>query len=177
MARRLLGENPSQSLGLKKPVEQVSWDDCQEFLKRLGQKCGATEGNYRLPTAAQWQHACRAGSMGTWCFGDNETELGDYAWYKENSEKTTHPVGQKKPNAWGLYDIHGNVAEWCADWRTKNSRGSTGNPPSGSRCLACGGCFEYPAGICQSAIHGGGPLGPGGRSPGPVISVTACVSA
>ena len=94
--------NPSHFKGSKNPVEMVSWDDCRAFLERLGQKCGVAEGGYRLPTEAQWEYACRAGSWGKYCFGDSEVELDDYAWYEKNSEKKTHPVGQKKPNAWGM---------------------------------------------------------------------------
>jgi formylglycine-generating enzyme required for sulfatase activity len=114
------------------------------FLKKLGQKCGIAEGSCRLPTEAQWEYACRAGSTGSYCFGDSEAEHDDYGWYLKNSEKKTHPVGRKKPNPWGLYDIHGNVWEWCSDWydqdyyKTSPTSDPTG-PPFGSRRVYRGG--------------------------------------
>jgi formylglycine-generating enzyme required for sulfatase activity len=91
----------------------VCWLDAKAFCDWLSKKEGKA---YRLPTEAEWEYACRAGSTGDFCFGDDEARLGEYAWYKANSDDTTHPVGQKKPNAWGLYDMHGNVVEWCQDW-------------------------------------------------------------
>ena len=95
----------------------VSWDDAVAYCKKLSEKEGTT---YRLPTEAEWEYACRAGTKTTWSFGDDEKVLGDYAWYKENAwdidEKYAHQVGLKKPNAFGLHDMHGNVFEWCHDY-------------------------------------------------------------
>jgi len=99
------------------PVEAVSWRDTVEFCKRLSAREGKT---YRLPTEAEWEYACRAGTTTRWSFGDDPASLGEYAWHRGNSDKKTHPVGKKKPNVWGLYDMHGNVSEWCADRYDRN---------------------------------------------------------
>jgi len=98
-------------------VEQVSWNDVQDFIRRLNQQEG--KDKYRLPTEAEWEYTARAGSKTKYCFGDDSDELGAYAWYDGNSGDRTHPVGRKKPNTWGLYDMHGNVWEWVQDWKGK----------------------------------------------------------
>ncbi|MEP7342803.1 MAG: SUMF1/EgtB/PvdO family nonheme iron enzyme [Acidobacteriota bacterium] len=113
----VMDENPSRFKGDKLPVENVPWDDAVKFCEKLSKQTGR---NYRLPTEAEWEYACRAGSTTKYCFGDDDALLKDYAWYKVNSGNKTHPVGEKKPNDWGLHDMHGNVWEWCQDWYDKN---------------------------------------------------------
>jgi len=111
--RDVMGTSPSYFKGDDLPVERVSWKDVQEFIKRLNGKDGGNK--YRLPTEAEWEYAARAGTTTRYSFGNDESELGDYAWYEDNSGDNTHNVGQKKPNPWGLYDMHGNVWEWTQD--------------------------------------------------------------
>ena len=152
----MMGSNPSHFKGPKNPVEQVSWDDCQLYLEKLNAKIGTQSGKFGLPTAAQWEYACRAGSTTRYCFGDDESKFGEYAWYVENSGITTHPVGQKKPNAWGLYDMHGNVWEWCQDWNEdykKSPVDDPSGPTEGSVRVFRGGSWYHVAKHCRSAIR------------------------
>jgi formylglycine-generating enzyme required for sulfatase activity len=109
---------------------------------------------YRLPTEAEWEYACRAGTTTTYSFGDDESKLGDHAWFDEHGGAQTHPVGYQKPNAWGLYDMHGNVSEWCGDWYGHYGSGPATDPqgPSGaSSRIDRGGDWHNAARFCRSA--------------------------
>ena len=114
----VMGNNPSRFQGDNLPVEQMSWEDVQTFIRKLNAREG--EDTYRLPTEAEWEYAARAGSTTAYSFGHSDSRLGEYAWYYMNSGRKTPPVGQLKPNAWGLYDIHGNVSEWAQDRYSKD---------------------------------------------------------
>ena len=106
------------------PVGTLSWTDCQEFLKKLNSQ--APSGwRFALPTEAQWEYACRAGTTGAY---GGTGRLEDMGWFESNSGRETHPVAQKKPNAWGLYDMHGNVWEWCSDWSGPYPAGESTDP-------------------------------------------------
>jgi formylglycine-generating enzyme required for sulfatase activity/tetratricopeptide (TPR) repeat protein len=152
----IMGSNPSKFIGADLPVEQVSWEDCQEFIMRLN---ATTKDSYRLPTEAEWEYACRAGSTGKYCFGDSEALLGDYAWYSANSDSQTHPVGKKKPNCWGLHDMHGNVWEWCNDWYGDYTAAALTDPcgaATGIDRVPRGGGWYDEAADATSAGRGGG---------------------
>ena len=109
----VMKRNLSFSKGGNLPVERLSWQDCGEFTAKLS---GATGRTYRLPTEAQWEYACRTASSSRYCLGNGFERLPQSAWYKTNAGTGSHPVGLKEPNAWGIHDMHGNVAEWCLDW-------------------------------------------------------------
>jgi formylglycine-generating enzyme required for sulfatase activity len=152
--------NPSKFKdNLQNPVEPISRDEAQEFCKKLSQKTGK---EFRLPSEAEWEYACRAGTTTAYSFGDNASLLSEYAWYTDNSGSKTHPVGQKKPNPWGLYDMHGNVWEWCQDSYEKYGGESdlirkTGKPitkenNNRSRLLR-GGSWNNYARDCRSAYR------------------------
>jgi len=146
------------------PVVLVSWNDATGFCRKLTDKVGrasppATVGRtFRLPTEAEWEYACRAGSKTRFCFGNSEGELGDYAWYEANSGNKTHPVGEKKPNAWGLYDMHGNVEEWCGDrygekYYGESDRKNPQGPASGKYRVLRGGTGYFHPQHCRSAYR------------------------
>lgn len=137
----------------RRPVINVNWSEATRYCEWLSEQAGQY---YRLPTEAEWEYACRAGSTGAYCFGDREQELGRYAWFNENSNSKTHPVGQKQPNAWGLYDMHGNVWEWVYDWYGSYSESAQSNPSgptSGSTRVFRGGSWRSDADVCRSAFR------------------------
>ncbi|MBN2490022.1 MAG: formylglycine-generating enzyme family protein [Planctomycetes bacterium] len=138
------------------PVEQVSWDDCQEFIKRLNDRFQGRRV-FRLPTEAEWEYACRAGTTGA-----RYGELDGVAWYTGNSGSSTHRVGEKKGNAWGVHDMLGNVWEWCGDWYGDYPARPVTDPPgpsSGSYRVFRGGSWDNDAGNCRTAVRNG--FGPG----------------
>ncbi len=133
------------------PVVDVSWHDVQDFLKQLNKK---SDIRYRLPTEAEWEYACRAGSQAAFSCGPDELELKGYAWFAADSGGERHLVGSKKPNKLSLYDIHGNVCEWVGDgrrgYRAREEHNPVG-PPSRKKAIHRGGCWMYPAELCRSA--------------------------
>ena len=182
--KAVMGNNPSHFKGDDLPVEQVSWNDVQEFIKNLNKK--ENTNKYRLPSEAEWEYAARAGTKSRYFFGDDDSELGEYAWYAENSGSRppkkgdyfgydqkdwtenkwngkTHPVGQKKPNKWGLYDMHGNVWEWVQDVYHDNYKGAPDDGSAwegdGSDRVARGGGWYGSARNCRSANRNGGDPG------------------
>ena len=155
--KKVMGYNPShhRNCGDICPVEMVSWQDVIEFISKLNTMEG--EMNYRLPTEAEWEYAARAGTATAFSFGDNVEQIDDFAWFSGNSEDKIHPVGTKKPNPWGLYDMHGNVWEWVEDdWHKNyigapdNGRAWVDNPRDFARVLRGGG-YSATAPKCSSA--------------------------
>ncbi len=147
----VMGSNPSYFKGSRKPVEQVSWNDCKSFISKLNSITGK---NFRLPTEAEWEFASRGGikSQGYKYSGSNN--LNSVAWYADNSGNTTHDVGQKSPNELGIYDMSGNVWEWCQDWYAINYYSSSPQtnpmgPSSGSYRVGRGGCWSSNARNCR----------------------------
>ena len=158
---QVMKNNPSKFKGADHPVEMVTWKDALEFCRRLSElPAEKAAGNvYRLPTEAEWEYACRAGTKAAYSFGDDDSKLGDYAWFRVGSGKETHPVGSKQPNAWGLYDMHGNVYEWCSDWFEEYPSGEVtdpSGPSSGSFRVYRGGSWFNSAEVCRSAYRSRG---------------------
>ncbi|HPM81032.1 MAG TPA: SUMF1/EgtB/PvdO family nonheme iron enzyme [Candidatus Anammoximicrobium sp.] len=158
--QQVMGANPShfKESGETAPVEKVSWDEAVEFCRKLSALAAERAAGrvYRLPTEAEWEYACRAGTATRYCFGEGEGDLGEHAWYSGNSGGKTHQVGEKKPNAWGVYDMHGNLSEWCDDWYgdyiTLVEDDPTG-PTAGSYRVIRGGSWIDGARLCWSAYR------------------------
>ncbi len=155
MWESLMDFNPSWYKDSKRPVEYVTWYEVLEFITKLNSK---GIGTFRLPTEAEWEYACRAGSEGAYCFGDSVTMLSKYAWYNwGQDEKQTRPVGVQQANAWGLYDMHGNVLEYCQDWYEEEyplgSQTDPRGPAKGYERVLRGGSFRDGAMNCRSAFR------------------------
>ncbi|WP_278855535.1 SUMF1/EgtB/PvdO family nonheme iron enzyme [Leyella stercorea] len=153
--KTMMGKNPSKFEGDNLPVEQVSWDDCQEFISKLNRITGKM---FRLPTEAEWEYAARGGNKSRGYQYSGNNNLSDVAWYEDNSRMKTHAVGTKQPNELGIYDMSGNVYEWCQDWEGAYSSSSQVNPTganSGSFRVIRGGSWVNCAVVCRSSYRYG----------------------
>ncbi len=159
---RVMGKKPSKFKGPTNPVEMVSWNDAVEFCSKLSQRTGRKA---RLPTEAEWEYACRAGTTTRFCSGDSDKAVGDYAWHSGNAGKKTRPVGGKRANAWGLHDMHGNVWEWCSDpydsgYYRKSPPEDPRGPKKGRFYVLRGGSYSNSDKYCRSAHrYSGRPTG------------------
>jgi len=170
----VMRDNPAtfKGAGLEAPVESVSWYSAMEFAERLNDqetKAGRLPKGYRygLPSEAQWEYACRAGSTGMFYNGDTEADLARAAWYKGNSKGTTHPVGEREPNAWGLYDMLGNLWQWCSDWYGPLPGGSVTDPAgpcTGRQRDNRGGSWDNFLGRCRQGARSPDPAGVQGNT-------------
>ena len=150
------GSNPSKHRGAKNPVEMVTWHEAKVFCQAMAERTGKP---VRLPTEAEWEYACRAGTSTRYHAGDSDRDLTRVGWWRSNSGREAHPVGRMKPNAWGLYDMHGNVLEWVADWYGadyyQRSLGTVPQgPTSGSQKVVRGGCWYRTPDYCRAAYRG-----------------------
>lgn len=156
--KAVMGSNPSEFKGDNLPVENVSWYDCQEFIRKLNSLTGQ---NFRLPTEAEWEFACRGGNNSLGYKYSGSDSIDNVAWYDGNSGDKTHPVATKSANELGIYDMSGNVEEWCCDWYGDYTSGAQTNPKgpeSGSLRVRRGGSWNYYARGCRSSLrYGYGP--------------------
>jgi formylglycine-generating enzyme required for sulfatase activity len=166
-----MGDNPSRWKGTNNPVEQVRWSDAVRFCNKRSElerlqpcydlktwKCDFTANGYRLPTEAEWEYVCRAGTSTAYFFGDAPSRLGEYAWFDKNSGGRPRPVAQKQPNPWGLYDICGNVWQWCNDFYKVDYYGESPaadpkGPDAGSTKVVRGGAWRFSAERCRSGYR------------------------
>jgi formylglycine-generating enzyme required for sulfatase activity len=154
-----MGSNPSDFPGNLRPVDKVSWDDVQDYLAALNAKKGTTGGPYWLPTEAEWEYACRAGTTTRFYWGEDPTEsaITNYAWYEDNANSEPHNAGTKLPNGWGLYDMSGNVYEWCQDWYEEDYPAGPvtdpEGPATGTDRVLRGGAWDTDLGGCRSAFR------------------------
>jgi formylglycine-generating enzyme len=169
--QKIMGKNPSRRKNPRNPVEQVTWSAAARFCNARSAaeglspcydtntwECNFSASGYRLPTEAEWEYACRAGTTSRFYFGEADQELRSYAWFEGNSQSAPHPVGQRKPNAWGLYDMAGNVWEWCNDfYGAKYFRSSPADnprgPQTGEKRVLRGGAWSTSADSCTSWVR------------------------
>ncbi len=169
--RELMNANPSRWKGDDNPVEQLRWSEAARFCNLRSEKeglhpcydpktwtCNFDADGYRLPSEAEWEFACRAGTTTTYFFGDSPTALGDYAWFDRNSGGHPRPVGRKQPNPWGLYDICGNVWEWCndfykVDYYGESPRDNPRGPKTGENKVVRGGAWRFGPESCKSGYR------------------------
>jgi formylglycine-generating enzyme required for sulfatase activity len=163
--------NPSHFQGENLPVEQVTWPQAARFCNARSRfeglkpcynedsaECDFAADGYRLPTEAEWEYACRAGTTTDYSCGNEPRKVGDFAWLADNSGKKTHPIGQKKPNPWGLFDMHGNVAEWCQDvfdpkYYAASPETNPRGPNDGKEYVLRGGSWKSPAEALRSSVR------------------------
>ncbi len=168
---KVMGENPSRWKGPNNPVEQVRWSDAVKYCNKRSElehlrpcydlktwKCDFAADGYRLPTEAEWEYACRAGTSTGWFFGDDASKLRDYAWFDKNAGGHPRPVAQKQPNAWGLYDMSGNLWQWCndfykVDYYNESSSSDPRGPDAGQTKVVRGGAWRFSAEKCRSGYR------------------------
>jgi sulfatase modifying factor 1 len=169
--QKVMGANPSRWKGDKNPVEQVRWSDAVKFCNKRSEleglqpcydlatwQCNFDANGYRLPTEAEWEYACRAGTTTAYFFGDTPAKLGDYAWFEKNSGGRPRPVAEKKPNPWGLYDMSGNVWEWCndfykVDYYQEATPQDPRGPKTGETKVVRGGAWRFSDESCRSGYR------------------------
>lgn len=169
--QKVMGDNPARWKGGNNPVEQVRWSDAVKFCNKRSEseglhpcydlktwKCNFDNDGYRLPTEAEWEYACRAGTSTLYFFGDDPAKLGDYAWFDKNSGARPRPVGQKRPNPWGLYDLCGDLWEWCndfyrVDYYNESPPADPRGPEAGQTKVVRGGSWRASAERCRSAYR------------------------